>query len=84
MQMTGNFWAERNLYFIFSVPLSVQKTFPRNWTKERFVRNISYPGRLAGMPYLCWAKGSVATVLASESAVCYREVQGDPEDPLEA
>jgi len=78
--MIGNFWAKRNLYFVFSAPSlppSVQQTFQRHWAKERVVRKISSQGRVAGMSYICWAKESVATVLASESTVRYREVQGD-------
>jgi len=39
----------------------------RNLAKERVVRFTS-PGHIAGITYLCWAKGSVALVLASESA----------------
>jgi len=42
------------------------------------MRKISSSGRKAGMPYLCWAKGSVAPVLASESA---SSLQGSPELP---
>jgi len=35
MQMLGNLGAEQNLYFMFSAPLHVQKTFPRYWTGTR-------------------------------------------------
>jgi len=53
----------------------------RHWAKERVVRKISSPGLVAGMPYLCWAKESVAAVTVSESAVRYREVPGDRGGP---
>jgi len=45
---------------------SSQETEPGK--RERVMRKISSPGRIAGMPYLYWAKGSVAPVLVSESA----------------
>jgi len=70
----------RNLYFVFSA-LPVQKTFPRHWAKERVVRKILSPGRVVGMPYLSWAKGSIAAVMASKSAVRYWEVLGDRGGP---
>jgi len=55
----------------------------RERERERIVRKISFPDRVAGMSYLCWSKGSVSTDLASESAVRNREVQGDRGRPLE-
>jgi len=77
--MIGSFWAKQNLYFVFAVPL-FKKRF-RTTGQKRVVRKISSPGRVAGMPYLYWAKGSVAAVLASESAVRYREVQSNRGGP---
>jgi len=47
------------------------------WQKREIImKKISSPCRIADMPYLYWAKGSVAPILASESA---SSLQGSPE-----
>jgi len=65
----------RNLHFIFSV-LPLQKTFPRHRAKERVLRKISSPGRVADMPSLL-GEGECSAVMASESAIRYMKVPGD-------